>query len=94
MTKVEPPALGDDLIARCASRATTYDRENRFFDEDFQELREAGYLTMADGLPFKPDSSIRFSPLEGMSLVGQPRRSSDLGMSASPPTPDVWLRRS
>jgi hypothetical protein len=74
MTKVEPPALGDDLIARCASRTTTYDRENRFFDEDFQELREAGYLTMADGLPFKPDSSIRFSPLEGMSLVGHVRR--------------------
>jgi hypothetical protein len=50
MTKVEQPALGDDLIARRASRATTYDRENRIFGEDFQELREAGYLTMADGL--------------------------------------------
>ena len=35
MMKVEQPALGDDLLARCASRAATYDRENRFFDEDF-----------------------------------------------------------
>jgi hypothetical protein len=42
MMKVEQPALGDDLLARCASGAATYDRENRFFDEDFQELREAG----------------------------------------------------
>ena len=65
MMKVEQPALGDDLHARCASRAATYDRENRFFDEDFQELREAGYLTMADGRPFKPDSSVRFSPVDG-----------------------------
>ena len=29
-----------------------------------------------------------------MSHLGQSRRSSYLGMSASPPTPDVWLRRS
>jgi hypothetical protein len=36
MMKVEQPALGNDLLARCASRAATYDRENRFFDEDFQ----------------------------------------------------------
>jgi hypothetical protein len=61
MMKVEQPALGDDLLARCASRAATHDRENRFFDEDF--LREAGYLTMADGRPFKQDSIVRFSPL-------------------------------
>jgi len=26
--------------------------------------------------------------------MGQSRRLSDVGMSASPPTPDVWLRRS
>jgi hypothetical protein len=29
-----------------------------------------------------------------MSVAGQPRRLSDLGMSASPPTPDITLRRS
>ena len=39
--------LENDLLERCAERAPGYDRENRFFDEDFDELREAGYLTMA-----------------------------------------------
>ena len=68
MMKVEQPALGDDLLARCASRAATYDRENRFFDEDFQELREAGYLTMADGRPFKP------APLGGGGVRNRLRR--------------------
>jgi hypothetical protein len=29
-----------------------------------------------------------------MSLLGQPRRLSDLGMSASPPTPNMGLRHS
>ena len=36
--------LSDDLLARCGERAPIYDRENRFFDEDFAELRHAGYL--------------------------------------------------
>jgi len=40
------PVLTDDLIARCGERAATYDRENRFFTEDFEELKQAGYLTM------------------------------------------------
>jgi alkylation response protein AidB-like acyl-CoA dehydrogenase len=39
--------LTDDLLARCAERAAGYDRENRFFQEDFDELKAAGYLTMA-----------------------------------------------
>ena len=39
--------LSDDLISRCGSRAAAYDRENRFFTEDFAELRAAGYLKMA-----------------------------------------------
>ncbi len=38
--------LSEDLLARCAARAATYDRENRFFSEDFEELRQAGYLLM------------------------------------------------
>lgn len=46
---VTPPTmtqsiLTDELIARCGERAATYDRENRFFSEDFEELRAAGYL--------------------------------------------------
>ncbi|TLY81921.1 MAG: acyl-CoA dehydrogenase [Gammaproteobacteria bacterium] len=40
-------ALSDEMLARFASRAATYDRENRFFDEDFMELRAARYLLLA-----------------------------------------------
>jgi alkylation response protein AidB-like acyl-CoA dehydrogenase len=39
--------LSDDVLARCAERAPAYDRENRFFSEDFEELRQSGYLTIA-----------------------------------------------
>ena len=39
--------LSDDLLDRCAQRAIGYDRENRFFLEDFDELREAKYLLAA-----------------------------------------------
>src|ERR1043166_446808 len=39
--------LTDDMLARFHERAPIYDRENRFFDEDFEELRRAGYLTIA-----------------------------------------------
>src|SRR5438105_7122296 len=42
-----PSVLSDALLERCAQRAATYDRENRFFTEDFDELRQAGYLLMA-----------------------------------------------
>ena len=38
--------LTDELLARCGERAATYDRENRFFTEDFEELKAAGYLKM------------------------------------------------
>jgi alkylation response protein AidB-like acyl-CoA dehydrogenase len=45
--KTQTYLLSEEVLARCFERAPVYDRENRFFDEDFQELREAGYLTMA-----------------------------------------------
>ena len=35
-----------DARTRFASRAAAYDRENRFFDEDFEELRAAKYLLL------------------------------------------------
>jgi alkylation response protein AidB-like acyl-CoA dehydrogenase len=41
------PILSEEVLARCHQRAPGYDRENRFFDEDFEELRTSGYLTMA-----------------------------------------------
>src|ERR687885_587889 len=37
--------LTDEMLARFGERAPVYDRENRFFDEDFDELRSSGYLT-------------------------------------------------
>jgi len=36
--------LDPALLQRLRERAPEYDRENRFFDEDLAELREAGYL--------------------------------------------------
>jgi hypothetical protein len=37
--------LTDEMLTRFGERAPTYDRENRFFDEDFDELQRSGYLT-------------------------------------------------
>jgi len=42
-----PPVLSDDLLKRFHERAPAYDRENRFFAEDFEDLRKSGYLKMA-----------------------------------------------
>jgi alkylation response protein AidB-like acyl-CoA dehydrogenase len=36
--------LTDDMLARFDERAPVYDRENRFFDEDFAELKASGFL--------------------------------------------------
>jgi alkylation response protein AidB-like acyl-CoA dehydrogenase len=36
--------LTTDILDRCAARAAGYDRDNRFFQEDFDELKAAGYL--------------------------------------------------
>lgn len=41
------PVLTEDMLKRFATRAPVYDRENRFFKEDFEELRGSGYLKMA-----------------------------------------------
>ena len=48
MTTLVAPAkvLDDALIEACGERAATYDRENRFFTEDFEALRAAGYLNV------------------------------------------------
>jgi alkylation response protein AidB-like acyl-CoA dehydrogenase len=55
MTTIDPSAptisvdglLTDEMLARFDERAPQYDRENRFFDEDFAELRESGFLMLA-----------------------------------------------
>ena len=47
MTVVTGSVLSDALLAKCRERAPVYDRDNRFFQEDFNELKAAGYLRMA-----------------------------------------------
>ena len=39
--------LTDEMLAEFDERAPLYDRENRFFTEDFEELRASGYLRAA-----------------------------------------------
>jgi alkylation response protein AidB-like acyl-CoA dehydrogenase len=38
--------LSEEMLARFDSRAATYDRENRFFDQDFEDLRATKYLVL------------------------------------------------
>ena len=40
------PVLTEEMLARFASRAASYGRENRFFAEDFEELRAAKHLLL------------------------------------------------
>jgi alkylation response protein AidB-like acyl-CoA dehydrogenase len=47
---VSPPSntlLSDQLLQRIRGRAAGYDRDNTFFHEDLDDLRAAGYLTLA-----------------------------------------------
>ncbi len=52
MTMTAAPAgraqsvLTDEILIRCHERAPDYDRDNSFFTEDFQDLQQAGYLTL------------------------------------------------
>ncbi len=43
---VSASLLTDEMLARFAARAPQYDADNRFAADDFQELREAGYLLL------------------------------------------------
>lgn len=43
-TSPAPTLLTEDLLARVHARAGDYDRENRFFHEDLDDLRAAGHL--------------------------------------------------
>jgi alkylation response protein AidB-like acyl-CoA dehydrogenase len=46
MTATPAPTLLDDaMLARFDERSPRYDRDNAFFTEDLEELRQAGYLT-------------------------------------------------
>ena len=51
MTSVDPTRLlTDDMLVRFDERAATYDRENRFFDEDWAELRDSGLRAMSEAV--------------------------------------------
>ena len=39
--------LSDAMLKRFAERAPGYDRENLFFNDDFAEMKQAGYLACA-----------------------------------------------
>ncbi|TDP99405.1 MULTISPECIES: acyl-CoA dehydrogenase family protein [unclassified Leifsonia] len=43
-TSPDATLLSDDLLSRIRERAVGYDRDNRFFTEDFAELADEGYL--------------------------------------------------
>jgi alkylation response protein AidB-like acyl-CoA dehydrogenase len=45
-TMIVDRVLPEDMLNRFAERVGTYDRENRFFKEDFEDLKRAGYLTI------------------------------------------------
>ena len=56
--------LSDALLEACRARAAGYDRDNRFCQEDFDELKAAGYLKMTlpaefGGLGFTLDQYTR-----------------------------------
>src|SRR6516225_12227828 len=38
--------LSNSMLQSFAKRVAAYDRDNRFFKEDFEDLRKAGYLTI------------------------------------------------
>jgi alkylation response protein AidB-like acyl-CoA dehydrogenase len=46
VARAEATLLTDEMLARFAGRAPQYDQEHRFAAEDFQDLREAGYLLL------------------------------------------------
>ena len=44
MSETPETLLHDDLLERIRTRASGYDRDNAFFDDDLAELADAGYL--------------------------------------------------
>ncbi len=47
MAVASESVLTDRLLEKCRERAPQYDRDNKFCQEDFDELKAAGYLRMA-----------------------------------------------
>ena len=47
MAVASESVLTQSLLDKCRERAPQYDRDNHFCQEDFDELKAAGYLRMA-----------------------------------------------
>jgi len=77
MTRVQTAqtVLTDHMLARFSKRAPQYDRDNVFFSDDFEELREAGYLRLA--VPTELGGA-------GLSLAGVAQQQRRLGYHAAP----------
>ena len=43
----KPYVISQETLERCWQRAPAHDREGTFFDQDFRELQQAGYLRVA-----------------------------------------------
>ncbi|MDH3711206.1 MAG: acyl-CoA/acyl-ACP dehydrogenase [Cyclobacteriaceae bacterium] len=64
-----------EVFQNCSERAPMYDRENRFFTEDFEELKDSGYLLMA-----LPEEFGGY----GMSLAETMQKTRELAYHAAP----------
>jgi alkylation response protein AidB-like acyl-CoA dehydrogenase len=60
MSPASKPVVTEEMLERFAARAADYDRENRFLEEDFENLRAAKYLL----LPLPEDFGGAGMPLE------------------------------
>lgn len=67
--------LTDEMLARFSKRAPQYDRDNVFFADDFDELKQAGYLRLA--VPKELGGA-------GLSLTGVAHQQRCLGYYAAP----------
>jgi hypothetical protein len=68
--------LPDELLERIRGRAAGYDRDNAFFQEDLEELVEAGYLKL-----FVPQTTAE------RDLALRRRHSASAGWQRLPPPP-------
>ena len=68
--------LTEEMLARFASRAASYDQENRFFAEDFEELRAAKYLLLPVAVGIRrrgPDARSKYAGSNGGWRITRPR---------------------
>jgi len=74
-TSIAQTILTDEMLVRFAKRAPQYDRDNVFFSDDFDDLRQAGYLRLA--IPAELGGA-------GLSLAGVAQQQRRLGYYAAP----------